>query len=95
MWRPTRGDWKHFKGYTYLWEFGLRYLIWLNEKLLTALFGLEGRYKLQMRQFLQLNDFGIRIPGRRRSSVYHPVYGDAGDPFDDTRRSLLRKSRSV
>lgn len=91
MWRATKGDWKYFKGYTYLWEFGLRYIIWVNERVLELLFGIEGRYKLQMRHFLQLNDFGIEIPGRQRTYTYHPVYGTADDPFKDTRWSLLRK----
>ncbi|MCL4488897.1 MAG: B12-binding domain-containing radical SAM protein [Chloroflexi bacterium] len=91
MWRPTAGDWRHFKGYTYLWQFGLRYLVWLNERLLTLLFGHEGRYKLQMRHFLQLNDLGIRIPGRKRAYTYHPLYGTAEDPYQDTRWTLLKK----
>lgn len=90
MWRPTTGDWKHFKGYTYVWEFGLRYIVWLNERMLELLFGLEGRYKLQMRHFLQLNDFKIDVPGRQRPA-YHPTFGTAEDPFADTRVSLLRR----
>lgn len=91
MWRPTKGDWKYFKGYTYLWVFGLRYIIWVNERLLELLFGIEGRYKLQMRHFLQLNNFGIEIPGLKRDYTYHPVYGTSDDPFEDTRWSLLKK----
>ncbi|MGA3099013.1 MAG: radical SAM protein [Bryobacteraceae bacterium] len=91
MWRPTPGDWKYFKGYTYLWEFGLRFVVLLNEKLLTLLFGLDGRYKLQMRHFLQLNDFRIRIPWRNRPSPYHPLYGTHDDPYQDSRWSLLKK----
>ncbi len=91
MWRATPGDWKFFKGYTYLWEFGLRHIIWLNEKLLEAIYGIEGRYKLQMRQFLQLNDFGIEIPGRQRTETYHPIYGSRADPYQDTRKSLLKR----
>jgi anaerobic magnesium-protoporphyrin IX monomethyl ester cyclase len=91
MWRATKGDWKYFKGYTYLWEFGLRYIIWLNERMLEFLFGIEGRYKLQMRHFMKLNDFGIEIPGRERAYSYHPVYGTSEDPFQDTRWSLLKK----
>lgn len=91
MWRATPGDWKFFKGYTYLWEFGFRHIVWLNERLLELIFGIEGRYKLQMRQFLQLNDFGIKIPGRERAESYHPVYGNRNDPFQDTRRSLLNE----
>jgi anaerobic magnesium-protoporphyrin IX monomethyl ester cyclase len=91
MWRPTKGDWKFFKGYTYVWSFGLRYIIWLNERMLELLFGIEGRYKLQMRHFMQLNDFGIEVPGLERTDSYHPVYGTSEDPFRDTRRSLLKK----
>jgi radical SAM superfamily enzyme YgiQ (UPF0313 family) len=90
MWHPTKGDWKHFKQYTYLWEFGLRYVIWANERLLELLFGLEGRYKLQMRHYLQLNDFKIDVPGRR-SANYHPMFGTEEDPFADTRVSLIRR----
>jgi hypothetical protein len=90
MWSPTKGDWKHFKGYTYVWEFGLRYLVWINERMLELLFGLEGRYKLQMRHFLQLNDFKIDVPGRRRAT-YHPTFGTEEDPFTDTRWSLIRR----
>jgi hypothetical protein len=91
MWRPTKGDWKFFKGYTYVWSFGLRYIIWLNERMLELLFGIEGRYKLQMRHFMQLNDFGIEVPGLQRTDSYHPVYGTSDDPFRDTRRSLLKR----
>jgi radical SAM superfamily enzyme YgiQ (UPF0313 family) len=91
MWWPTKGDWKFFKGYTYLWVFGLCYIIWLNERMLELLFGIEGRYKLQMRHFMQLNDFGIEVPGLERTDTYHPVYGTSDDPFRDTRRSLLKK----
>ena len=91
MWRATPGDWKFFKGYTYLWEFGFRHIVWLNERLLELIFGIEGRYKLQMRHFLQLNNFGIEIPGRQRVETYHPIYGDNSDPFQDTRWSLLKQ----
>jgi len=91
MWRPTKGDWKYFQGYTYLWMFGLRYIIWLNERMLELLFGIEGRYKLQMRHFMKLNDFEIKVPGMERTDSYHPVYGTSDDPFRDTRRSLLKK----
>ena len=91
MWRPTRGDWKYFKGYTYLWEFGLRHVIWLNERLLELLFGVEGRYKLQMRQYLQLNDFGIEADGLERRRSYHPVFGTPDDPFQDSRSSLIQR----
>jgi radical SAM superfamily enzyme YgiQ (UPF0313 family) len=91
MWWPTKSDWKFFKGYSYVWAFGLRHIIWLNERMLELLFGIEGRYKLQMWQFLQLNNFGIEIPGMERTDSYHPVYGTSDDPFRDTRRSLLKK----
>ena len=91
MWRPTKGDWKYFKGYTYVWMFGLRYIIWVNERMLEFLFGIEGRYKLQMRHFMQLNDFGIEIPDLERKNSYHPVYGTSEDPFLDTRWSLLKR----
>jgi radical SAM superfamily enzyme YgiQ (UPF0313 family) len=91
MWRPTKADWKFFKGYTYFWEFGFRHIVWLNERLLELFFGVEGRYKLQMRQFLQLNDFGIEIPSRQRTETYHPVFGSNDDPYRDTRWSLLKQ----
>jgi hypothetical protein len=90
MWRATPGDWKFFKGYTYFWEFFFRHIVWLNERLLECIFGVEGRYKLQMRHFLQLNNFGIKIPGRQRIETYHPVYGNHADPYKDTRWSILR-----
>ena len=91
MWWPTKSDWKFFKGYSYVWAFGLRHVVWVNERILELLFGIEGRYKLQMRQFLQLNDFGIEVRGLERKDNYHPVYGTSEDPFRDTRRSLLKK----
>jgi radical SAM superfamily enzyme YgiQ (UPF0313 family) len=91
MWWPTKGDWRYFQAYTYLWVFGLRHLIWLNERMLELLFGVEGRYKLQMRHFMQLNDFGIEVPGLERTDSYHPLYGTSDDPFRDTRRSLLKR----
>jgi radical SAM superfamily enzyme YgiQ (UPF0313 family) len=91
MWRPQTGDWRYFKGYTYLWEFGLRYVVWVNERLLELLFGIEGRYKIQMRQYLQLNDFGIVADALPRRSAYHPVFGTSDDPFTDTRTSLIRR----
>ncbi len=91
MWKPTPGDWKFFQGYTYLWAFGLRYIVWLNERFLEATFGIEGRYKLQMQQYMQLNNFNIEIPGRVREGSYHPVYGTTDDPFNDTRWSLLKR----
>ena len=91
MWWPTKSDWKFFKGYSYVWAFGLRHIIWLNERMLELLFGIEGRYKLQMRHFMKLNDFGIEVPGLERTDSYHPVYGTSDDPFRDTRRSLLKR----
>jgi anaerobic magnesium-protoporphyrin IX monomethyl ester cyclase len=91
MWWPTKSDWKFFKGYSYVWAFGLRHIVWLNERVLELLFGIEGRYKLQMRQFLQLNNFGVQVPGLERTDSYHPVYGTSDDPFRDTRRSLLKR----
>jgi radical SAM superfamily enzyme YgiQ (UPF0313 family) len=91
MWRATPGDWKFFKAYTYVWEYFFRHIVWCNERLLELVFGVEGRYKLQMRQFLQLNDFGIQIPGRQRVETYHPIYGNSADPFQDTRWSLLKQ----
>jgi radical SAM superfamily enzyme YgiQ (UPF0313 family) len=94
MWRATKADWQFFKGYTYVWEFGMRHIVWLNERLLELLFGIEGRYKLQMRHFLQLNDFKIDIPNLARNNVYHPVYGTSEDPYQDTRWSLLKKRLS-
>ena len=95
MWRPTRADWKYFKGYTYLWEFGLRHIVRVNEKVLELIFGLEGRYKLQMRHYTNLNDFGLEIQGRTGGDSYHPIFGTQEDPFTDTRRSLLRKRLAV
>jgi radical SAM superfamily enzyme YgiQ (UPF0313 family) len=91
MWRATKGDWKFFKAYTYVWEFFFRHIVWLNERMLELIFGVEGRYKLQMRHFLQLNDFGIEIPGRQRLETYHPIYGSNTDPYKDTRWSLLKQ----
>jgi anaerobic magnesium-protoporphyrin IX monomethyl ester cyclase len=91
MWRPSPGDWKHFKGYTYLWEFGLRHIVWLNERLLEGLFGVEGRYKLQLRQYLQLNDFGIEVPDLPKKPSYHPILGNGDDPMQDRRWQLLRR----
>jgi anaerobic magnesium-protoporphyrin IX monomethyl ester cyclase len=91
MWRPSPGDWKHFKGYTYLWEFGLRHIVWLNERLLEGLFGVEGRYKIQLRQYLQLNDFGIEVPGLPRKASYHPISGNGEDAIQDRKWQLLRR----
>jgi len=95
MWHPTKGDWHYFKGYTYLWVFGLRYIVWLNERLLELLFGLEGRYKLQMRHFLNLNNFRIFMKGRTSDPVYHPVFGTDADPFADSRASIIRQRMSL
>lgn len=91
MWKPTKGDWKYFTGYSCVWMFGLRYIIWVNERIMELLFGIEGRYKLQLRHFLQLNDFKINVPGLERKETYHPIYGTSDDPFLDTRWSLLKK----
>lgn len=91
MWRPTKGDWKYFKGYTYVWMFGLRYIVWINERILELLFGVEGRYKLQMRHFMQLNDFKIDAPELDRNNSYHPVYATSDDPFSDTSWTLLKR----
>jgi hypothetical protein len=74
-----------------VWEFGLRYVIWLNERLLEFLFGVEGRYKIQMRHFTQLNDFGIEADGSEARRTYHPVFGTRDDPFRDSRASILRR----
>jgi anaerobic magnesium-protoporphyrin IX monomethyl ester cyclase len=90
MWKPTKGDWKYFTGYSCVWMFGLRYIIWVNERIMEMLFGIEGRYKLQLRHFLQLNDFKIDVPGLERKETYHPIYGSSQDPFLDTRWSLLK-----
>jgi len=91
MWRATPGDWKFFKGYTYLWEFFFRHIVWLNERRMELIYGVEGRYKLQMLQYLQLNDFGIEIPGQERAETYHPIYGSHADPYKDTRWSMLKQ----
>ena len=91
MWHPTRADWRHFKDFTFLWQFAMRHLVWVNERTLETLFGVEGRYKLQMQKFMQLNDFGIEIPGRSRSGTYNPLFGDDTDPYCQTRLELLRK----
>ena len=81
MWRATKGDWKFFKGYTYFWEFFFRHIVWVNERLLELIFGVEGRYKLQMRHFLQLNDFGIEIPGRGASRLIIRFTADDPTPI--------------
>ena len=49
MWRATKADWKFFKGYTYVWEIGFRHLVWLNERSLQLVFGIEGRYSCRCR----------------------------------------------
>jgi hypothetical protein len=66
-------------------------VIWLNERLLELLFGVEGRYKIQMRHFTQLNDFGIEADGLAARRTYHPVFGTRDDPFRDSRASILRR----
>jgi radical SAM superfamily enzyme YgiQ (UPF0313 family) len=90
MWRPTKADWKYFKGYTYLWQFGLRYVVCLNERILELLFGVKGRYKLQMRHYLTLNDFKLPINEEAGRYTYHPVFGNQQDPYKDTRVSILK-----
>jgi len=95
MWRPTKGDWRYFKGYTYLWEFGLRHVVWLNERMLELLFGLEGRYKLQMRHFLNLNNFHIAMSGETAGCPYHPVFGTDQDPYADSRSSILKEKMNL
>jgi anaerobic magnesium-protoporphyrin IX monomethyl ester cyclase len=95
MWRATRADWRYFTGYSLLWELALRPIIWANERLLTMLHGLVGRYKLQMKYFLELNDFGITIPGRRRADTYHPVFGDATEPYGLTRAEWLDRELAL
>jgi hypothetical protein len=62
--------------------------------MLELLFGIEGRYKLQMRHFMQLNNFNIEVPGMERTDSYHPVFGTGGDPFAETRWELLKKRLS-
>jgi hypothetical protein len=62
--------------------------------MLELLFGIEGRYKLQMKHFMQLNNFHIEVPGLERTDSYHPVFGTADDPFAETTWSLLKKRLS-
>jgi hypothetical protein len=95
MWSPTKADWKFFKGYTYLWQFGLRHIIWLNERILELLFGIEGRYKLQMRHYLKLNDFRIPLDDQPEKYKYHPLFGTHQDPYQDTRRTILKQRLSL
>jgi anaerobic magnesium-protoporphyrin IX monomethyl ester cyclase len=91
MWSPTKADWKFFRGYTYLWQFGFRYVVWLNERLLELIFGLWGRYRLQMRHYLALNDFKLPIDNKATRYTYHPVFGSQLDPYEDTRISILKQ----
>jgi hypothetical protein len=95
MWSPTHGDWRHFKDYTLMWALGMKHVIWLHERALELLYGVEGRYKLQMRWFMKLNDFGVEIPGRARATCYHPVFGDATDPYRESRAELLGRSLNL
>jgi hypothetical protein len=44
-----------------------------------------------MRQYLQLNDFGIDVDGLERRRSYHPLFGTSDDPFQDSRTSLLQR----
>jgi radical SAM superfamily enzyme YgiQ (UPF0313 family) len=91
MWRACRADWRFFTAYSSLWELGLRPLVWANERLTGLRYGLEGRYKLQMKYFLELNDFGIEIPGYRRAETYHPVFGDDTDPYGQSLEDWLSR----
>jgi radical SAM superfamily enzyme YgiQ (UPF0313 family) len=91
QWRATKGDWRFFKGYTYLWELGLRHVVWLNERVLERVLGQEGRYKLQMRYYMSLNDFGIKIPGRPAPNAYNPVFGTEEDPLLIKTLAFVRK----
>jgi hypothetical protein len=91
MWRACRADWRFFTAYSSLWELGLRPLIWANERVTWLRYGLEGRYKLQMKYFLELNDFGIEIPGYRRAETYHPVFGDDTDPYGQSLEDWLNR----
>jgi radical SAM superfamily enzyme YgiQ (UPF0313 family) len=90
MWRATPGDWRYFRDYLAVWELGLRQLVWVHERMLELVHGVEGRYKLQMRHYMLLNDFGIEIPGVERAA-YHPVFGDRTDPFYESRPELLAR----
>jgi hypothetical protein len=49
---------------------------------------------MQMRHFMQLNNFNIEVPGLERTDSYHPVFGTADDPFAETRWSLLKRRLS-
>jgi len=91
MWRPKSADWRFFTSYSLFWELGLRPLVWLAERFTTLRHGLEGRYKLQMKHYLDLNDFGIEIPGYERTASYHPVFGDTSEPYQESRKQLLSR----
>jgi anaerobic magnesium-protoporphyrin IX monomethyl ester cyclase len=91
MWRAKSADWRFFTAYTALWELGLRPLVWLNERYAALRYGVEGRYKLQMKHFLDLNDFQIEIPGYERPSSYHPIFGDTSDPYRESREQMLTR----
>jgi anaerobic magnesium-protoporphyrin IX monomethyl ester cyclase len=91
MWRAQRADFRFFSGYSLLWELGLRPIIWLYERYANMRYGDEGRYKLQMKHYLDLNDFGIEAPGLERPATYHPVFGDASDPYGESREQLLAR----
>jgi hypothetical protein len=92
MWRAKPEDWRYFAGYSLLWELGLRPLVWLHERYAEMRYGIEGRYKLQMKHYLDLNDFDIEGPGLERSATYHPVFGDASDPYHESREQLLART---
>ncbi len=91
MWRATKADWKYFTGYSVIWELGLRPLVWLSERMKELMHGVEGRYKLQMKHFLDLNDFAIEVPGYERRQTYHPVFGDNSDPHAETCEQMLER----
>jgi len=90
MWRATAGDWKFFKGYTYLWEFGFRHIVWLNESC--------SNLSLASRP-LQAADAAVPATERLRHRDsrpqarrnYHPIYGSHADPYQDTRWNMLKQ----
>lgn len=92
MWHPTPADWRHFTSYTALWQLGLKQMVWLNERLLELLFGVEGRYRLQMLQYLHLNRFGLGAFATN-GPTYHPIFATPHDPYADSKLSVLRRRR--
>ncbi|HEY5955432.1 MAG TPA: radical SAM protein [Polyangiaceae bacterium] len=91
MWRAKSADWRYFTGYTLLWELGLRPLVWVNERYAAMRYGVEGRYKLQMKHYLDLNDFGIEVPNYERPATYHPIFGDCTDPHAESREQMMNR----